>query len=169
MAGRFHSLSSPDVSAKDGSQETAVSFLGMIIGLFLTPFLESQFVIWTLFLIFTFLHLATNFLAVSALVFDTLNPRRSQILLNDYFEGVAKGSNHYRFQNPQEVAKLEPILDLFSLSNPSIELGVSLQALGPDVNELIKIFEKERYVLSYLPEKKKILIAIQKLNHRFFD
>src|SRR5690554_4348036 len=112
MAGKFYSLSSSDVSAKDGSQETAVSFLGMIIGLFLTPFLESQFVIWTLFLIFTFLHLVTNFLAVSALVFDTLNPRRSQILLDSYFESVAKGSNRYRFQNPQQVAKLEPILDL---------------------------------------------------------
>lgn len=58
---------------------------------------------WMLFFIFTFLHLYSNFRAVSSVVMETLNITRLHILVQEYLL-------HDRMLTPDEVAKREPVL-----------------------------------------------------------
>lgn len=63
-----------DVSAKDGSQEQVVQLAAMLLGLLLTPYLESHpSYTWTTFALLTVLHLYCNYRAVTCVVFHTLN------------------------------------------------------------------------------------------------
>jgi len=70
-----------DVQAKEGSQETFVNLVGMITGLWLANFVDSQkHDRWWLgaaaFVILTLVHLLSNYLAVRSLLLDTLNESR---------------------------------------------------------------------------------------------
>jgi len=58
---------------------------------------------WILFFIFTFLHLYSNFRAVSAVVMETLNVTRLHILVQEYVLND-------RMLTPDEVAGREPVL-----------------------------------------------------------
>jgi hypothetical protein len=63
-----------DVSAKDGSQEQVVQLAAMLLGLLLTPYLETHpAYTWAAFAILTALHLYCNYRAVTCVVFNTLN------------------------------------------------------------------------------------------------
>ncbi|KXJ29502.1 RUS1 family protein C16orf58-like [Exaiptasia diaphana] len=93
-----------DVAAKDGSQETLVNLLALLAGLVITPLVSGNIILtWTLFFIFTFLHLYFNFRAVSSVVMETLNITRLHILVQDYLLND-------RILTPDEVAKREPVL-----------------------------------------------------------
>ena len=94
-----------DVSAKDGSQETAVNLLGLGIGFVLTPFLVSQTIIWCLFAVFTFFHLLFNYFAVRSVIMETFNQSRASILMQHYFDSDTKA-----ILTPEECNKKESVL-----------------------------------------------------------
>ena len=51
-----------DVSAKDGSQETMVNLAALLANLWLLPFVDDKHrLLWILFLVFTCLHIYSNF------------------------------------------------------------------------------------------------------------
>ena len=63
-----------DVSAKDGSQETAVNFLALLLGLVLIPAVDgNKVVIWLLFILFTAIHIFANYKAVTSLQLPSFN------------------------------------------------------------------------------------------------
>lgn len=65
------------MSAKEGSQETLVTLLGMALGLVLTKHVSSsQTVVWSTFLVLTIVHVIANYIAVSSLQFRTINASR---------------------------------------------------------------------------------------------
>jgi hypothetical protein len=69
-----------DVSAKEGTQETAVTLLGMLCGLGLTNLLREQpDAIWIAFWVLTAVHVVANYIAVSALCLRTINTERLQV------------------------------------------------------------------------------------------
>ncbi|CEM04426.1 unnamed protein product [Vitrella brassicaformis CCMP3155] len=69
-----------DVSAKDGSQETLVNLLGMIVGSYIIKSIEEDpFFVRLLFAVFTALHLLFNYLAVRSVVMTTFNYQRFMI------------------------------------------------------------------------------------------
>lgn len=72
-----------DVAAKEGSQETAVTLLGMLLGYwFLDHVSEDDFAaLWGLFAVLTMVHVWANFQAVSNLHFRTLDEQRLGIVL----------------------------------------------------------------------------------------
>ncbi|KAK3750643.1 hypothetical protein QZH41_012810, partial [Actinostola sp. cb2023] len=93
-----------DVAAKDGSQETLVNLMALLAGLVITPLVSGNTMLtWTLFFIFTFLHIYSNFRAVSAVVMETLNITRLQIVMQEYLFTE-------RILTPEEVACREPVL-----------------------------------------------------------
>jgi hypothetical protein len=66
-----------DVAAKESSQETAITLLGLVSGLVLASL--WQFTVlqsWVAFLVLTAVHVVSNWRAVSALTFHTLNRNR---------------------------------------------------------------------------------------------
>lgn len=66
-----------------------------------TFFLSS--LTWTLFFIFTFLHLYANFRAVSSVIMETVNMPRLHILVNEF---LSEG----RIMTPEEVGSREPVV-----------------------------------------------------------
>ncbi|EIE25577.1 DUF647-domain-containing protein [Coccomyxa subellipsoidea C-169] len=71
-----------DISAKEGSQETATTLIGMILGMaFLQAASDSPVAVWAVFLLLTFLHIYANVRAVRALQLTSLNCSRLDILL----------------------------------------------------------------------------------------
>eukprot|EP00760_Papus_ankaliazontas_P001624 PhM_4_TR10541/c0_g1_i1/m.6076 len=98
-----------DVSAKDGSQETAVGLIGMFLGMLVTWLLhESGFWTWIVFFLFTALHLYANFRGVSCVVLPTLNRQRAEILF-DHFQK----SGHKSVLGPTQVSAHERVVGLF--------------------------------------------------------
>ena len=94
---RRHNLG--DVLAKDGSQETAVGLVGLLLSIVVTPFVaESAVRRWSFFAFFTALHLFANYRAVLCVAFDTFNRQRLALLMdNATIESCT----------PQAVARLE--------------------------------------------------------------
>ncbi|XP_076367237.1 RUS family member 1 isoform X1 [Tachypleus tridentatus] len=76
-----------DVSAKDNSQETLVNLSALICSLLILPVVSgNDSLIWTLFLLFTTIHLYANYAAVTAVVMETFNVARYQIIVSHYLK-----------------------------------------------------------------------------------
>lgn len=101
-----------DVSAKDGSQETAVGLIGLLLGLLITPIINGyQPAIWFLFLFCTFFHLYANYKAVSSVIFDSLNKQRADLLFTHLISSF-RFSSSIQVLSPMQVAALERIFYL---------------------------------------------------------
>jgi len=88
-----------DLSAKEGTQETLVSLLGMILGVALARYLHrldssdkdvAMTVSWTVFAALTVVHVWANYKAVKLLRLRTLNRQRAEEALG----GVVEGCTH---------------------------------------------------------------------------
>ncbi|GMR36271.1 hypothetical protein PMAYCL1PPCAC_06466, partial [Pristionchus mayeri] len=75
-----------DVAAKDGSQETLVNVVALLLSLVLLPTVSGKrTLIWCLFGLFTAVHLLANYRAVRSLRFDVFNRNRAAIVIRHYF------------------------------------------------------------------------------------
>uniref|UniRef100_A0A915D9D7 RUS family member 1 n=1 Tax=Ditylenchus dipsaci TaxID=166011 RepID=A0A915D9D7_9BILA len=92
-----------DVAAKDGSQETLVNVLSLLVSLVFLPIVDEKPVaVWTLFVLFTLAHLYCNYKAVKTLQLDTLNQARFQLCIRDFV-------NHGKVQSIVECNAVEPL------------------------------------------------------------
>ena len=90
-----------DVTAKESTQETAVSLIGMVIGWVSASFVdEDMFLAWILFFVCTCAHLYFNYRLVNVLVFNNLNPQRCFLI-----------EKILREQQPDRQIGLEAIFD----------------------------------------------------------
>ena len=85
-----------DIAAKEGSQETAVTLVGMCVGVLATTATDGRTAWqWAVFVALTVAHVCCNVRAVRALVIDSLNRERVSRLLARYDEtldDVRRGS-----------------------------------------------------------------------------
>ena len=81
-----------DLNAKESTQETLVSLLGMIMGIGLARYLHAlekkeidaaQLISWVIFVILTIVHVWANYLGVKLLRLRTLNRERAEVALKD--------------------------------------------------------------------------------------
>uniref|UniRef100_A0A4W5LX04 RUS family member 1 n=1 Tax=Hucho hucho TaxID=62062 RepID=A0A4W5LX04_9TELE len=112
-----------DISAKDGSQETLVNLVGLLVSLILIPLVtDNPLLTFVLFFLFTILHLFANYKAVRSVVMETLNEARLAIVLHQYLRDG-------RVLGPLEANHKEPVfLGMFRRTVP-IKLGVRLGEL----------------------------------------
>ncbi|XP_066397619.1 protein root UVB sensitive 3-like isoform X2 [Miscanthus floridulus] len=97
-----------DISAKEGSQETLATMLGMGLGMLLAHITRGHALsVWTSFLSLTVFHMYANYKAVQSLSLTTLNYERASILLH-YFKECGE------VLAPQKVSQLEHILPFWS-------------------------------------------------------
>ena len=77
-----------DLNAKDGSQETLVGLVGMLVGTLCVQMLhESSFaLVWLIFSFFTLMHLLFNYYGVRSIVMHNLNEQRVYILISEYLK-----------------------------------------------------------------------------------
>nr|CAB3226528.1 UPF0420 protein C16orf58 homolog [Phallusia mammillata] len=122
-----------DVSAKDGSQETLVNLMALITSLMMTPLLANNpLLTWTLFLIFTVLHIYANYQAVSSVVMETFNRHRFDNAVDHY---VA-----YKALKPPQANYSEPLFKVIKYD--WLQLGCKLQDLELSEKELEDVMSK---------------------------
>jgi hypothetical protein len=119
-----------DVLAKDGSQETAVGLLGMLLALVIVPLVGGAVSLsWTIVLVGIVLHLEANYAAVRCIAFESLNRQRFVLLMQAQELADA-------LPTPAELAREEQLLApwidrgvLRCLYGGSMQFGCSLQSI----------------------------------------
>ncbi|TID02041.1 RUS1 family protein-like protein [Colletotrichum higginsianum] len=157
-----------ELNAKDASQETAISLIGMISGTFVVSLLTDQRATWATLIFLLALHLFLNWKGVRAVKSRSLNRQRANIAFSALF---SKG----QVLTPHHVAERERIFErrggeVFRWNSGAVlghcKYGVSLQSLlealasgggggrercfrlaTVDLSTLLRRFEKEEYVL----------------------
>lgn len=118
-----------DLSAKEGSQETLVTLVGMVLGMASTRLLAGHTAAtWLTFLALTLLHVRWNMRAMRALAITSLNGPRAELLFDTYLHSG-------RVLTPAQVAPLEP-LTIAPLRSLRAALGLGPPAIrygGPPV------------------------------------
>jgi hypothetical protein len=94
-----------ELNAKDSSQETVISLLGMWAGGIVVSRVDGIFATWAWLLCLLALHLTTNYLAVCSVSMTTLNRQRSSIV----FSNLRSDDGTWRSVTPHEAAEQERI------------------------------------------------------------
>ncbi|CAN0896405.1 Protein root UVB sensitive 3 [Linum grandiflorum] len=144
-----------DISAKEGSQETVATMVGMALGMLVARVTTGYpFAIWLCFLSLTVFHMYANYRAVRCLALNSLNMERSSILLQHFMK-----TGHVL--SPEQVSRMEHILPLwttpriseeFKLLHSRVLLGVRISSLHQNevVNQLHSSgshYRKAKYLL----------------------
>ena len=130
-----------DVAAKDGSQETLVNLVALMVNLIVLPLVsEDMALTWILFLSLTMLHLYANFKAVSSLCFETLNKDRLIMVLKSY-----ERNQFQKVDTPVEINKRENVFiggglseqELFTHKQTPAAHSISIN-IGPSFERILK-------------------------------
>jgi hypothetical protein len=92
-----------ELNAKDSSQETVISLLGMLAGTLVVSWVTTPMATWTTLILLLGIHLETNRRAVRAVSMRTLNRQRATIV----FHHLERG----HVPTPEEVSKDEAIFE----------------------------------------------------------
>lgn len=92
-----------ELNAKEASQETVVSLLGMLVGTLVVRWVEDKQVVWVLMMLLAGLHLAMNYRAVRCVQMRSLNRQRATIVFREWLE-------HGTVLTPEQVSQRESIL-----------------------------------------------------------
>jgi Vitamin B6 photo-protection and homoeostasis len=141
-----------DLNAKEGSQETLVYLMGLIVGYYITQLFQHECEkadiecqrhqlggMWVLSIALISLHLFFNYMAVSSIVLKTLNRQRARLLMRQFL-----ASN--TVLDCTQVAKRESILLPLILSD-GIELGVSLSKQNDRVIKEVQQSKESIFIL----------------------
>lgn len=146
---------SGDVSAKDGSQETMVTLVGLCIGMWATPLLDDRVALtWCIMLIGSCLHIYCNYRAVRCLQFDTFNDRRASIAMEcAMLESKTTAQQPCTgVPTPAEMAQLEPIFSW------SVQWPV---CIGKQISDLAVSAADVKLLIAAAPKDAKHLIGVQ--------
>lgn len=156
-----------ELNAKDSSQETVISLLGMLVGTLVVQWVTSPLATWTAMVLLLSIHLETNRRAVRAVSMQTLNRQRASIVYQHLRSG--------RVPSPREVSQEEHIFEqpgVLRNSQGSVlgvcQLGSSmasfLQTFGPAhpqtkatnvpstaLTKLLRPFDDAKYLMWYDP------------------
>lgn len=170
-----------ELNAKDSSQETVISLLGMLVGSLVVQWVTSPIATWTAMVLLLSIHLETNRRAVRAVSMQTLNRQRASLVYYHLRSG--------HVPSPREVSQQEHIFEQPGVLRDSqggvlgfCQLGSSiasfLQTFGPAhpqtkasnvpstaLGNLLRPFDGARYLMWYDPlsvgRKVKVSIALK--------
>ncbi|KAI5425288.1 variant 2, Protein root UVB sensitive 3 [Lathyrus oleraceus] len=145
-----------DISAKEGSQETVATMVGMALGMLVARItIGHPLAIWFSFLSLTMFHMYANYRAVRCLALNSLNPERSSILLHHFTETG-------QVLSPKQVSSLEHVLPIqltpwHSKKANSLDTKVRLGTRISSFDEM-EIKEHLLSVASYYTKAKYLLV-----------
>lgn len=137
-----------ELNAKDGSQETVISLLGMLAGSVFVRFVQGPLAVWLWTAVLVCLHLWTNYQAVRAVQMRTLNKQRATLV---YTEFMRSG----RVLRPDEVAAREHIL---RWKAPNIDYARGHPAKGEITTSDLVVFQRAQYVVVQTGISRKIYL-----------
>lgn len=163
-----------ELNAKDGSQETVVSLLGMWVGGLVVSKVHGTVATWTCLIPLLALHLWANWKAVKSVRLSSLNTDRALIFFRGILEGQVKGLQHVGREetilswgnNSHGLRGLDPggfwvgvgVKDLIA----SMYGQASHQLKPPDeLVQLFQVYREEGYVLWFDIETRKALILLK--------
>lgn len=169
-----------DVNAKDQSQETVISLLGMLAGSVVVGVIKGEGLeMWVTMLALLTIHLWTNYRAVSSVVLKNLNRQRTNIIFADIAESLDDlrqsdiSSLSNMLMSPRKVSARENILEPSGiLRNSRGKIVGHAQYCGfepllqgvkksnIDVSDLIGITKRWGYVIWYSIESARTNIFI---------
>ncbi|KAF1973192.1 DUF647-domain-containing protein [Bimuria novae-zelandiae CBS 107.79] len=153
-----------ELNAKDSSQETVISLLGMLAGSFVVSWVSTPMATWTMLVALLSTHLATNYAAVKSVSMRSLNRQRANILLSKLLQDG-------RILSPPEVSTRERIFErdgVLRWTDDSIlghcRIGVSLENLisqtgqrhrrsgslhmqAIKLSDIVRLYQDEGYLL----------------------
>ncbi|KEF56032.1 uncharacterized protein A1O9_07613 [Exophiala aquamarina CBS 119918] len=133
-----------ELNAKDGSQETVVSLIGMWVGGLVVSKVEGIAETWCCMIPLLALHLWCNWKAVKSVRLSTLNTERAVIL----FDGVLQGQT----KSLDEVGKQEGILGKGDMLRTAEGRLLSSCKVGASVDELLRIMRLKELGVPGRPE-----------------
>ncbi|KAK5114972.1 hypothetical protein LTR85_010010 [Meristemomyces frigidus] len=92
-----------ELNAKDSSQETVISLLGMLAGSLVVSWVTTPMATWTTLILLLAIHLETNRRAVRAVSMRTFNRQRATLVYHQLKQG--------RVPTPEDISKQERIFD----------------------------------------------------------
>jgi len=99
-----------DVQAKEGSQETFVTLLGLVFGMRFAAYAnDSALTIWSAFFALTVLHCVANYLGVRCLRLPGLNPERMDLLI-DAWSSAPASESALKTMSVASINAREPVL-----------------------------------------------------------
>lgn len=126
-----------ELNAKDGSQETVISLLGMLVGSVFVRFVESRLAVWLWTATLVGLHLWTNYQAVRSVQMRTLNKQRATIIITEFLRsGIVL--------RPDQVAAKERIL---RWKAPNIDYARRHPAVGEITTTDLLNFQHTQYII----------------------
>ena len=169
-----------ELNAKDSSQETVISLLGMWAGGFVVSRMTSSLATWWWLLSLLAIHLGTNYAAVTSVHMRTLNRQRCNIVFSAL---LAEG----RTLSPEEAAKQEFVFEtenvlrwrgseVIGTCHIGASLGHLLQRMeasstsssgsinrgNVELQQVLDLFTREDYVLWFDPHSKSAAIVLKR-------
>ncbi|XP_052113539.1 protein root UVB sensitive 3 [Arachis duranensis] len=145
-----------DISAKEGSQETVATMIGMALGMLVARItIGHPLAIWVCFLSLTLFHMYANYQAVRCLALTSLNPERTTIHLQHFMKTG-------KVLSPEQVSAKEHVLplNLTVWSSKNADLLYTKVHLGTRVSSLDNMEIKENLLsaASYYAKAKYLLV-----------
>ncbi|KAF3036967.1 hypothetical protein E8E12_007957 [Didymella heteroderae] len=155
-----------ELNAKDSSQETVISLLGMLTGSVVVSAVTTPMATWATLIALLSVHLATNYAAVKAVSMTSLNRQRANIVFSHVLD-----ADNPRVLSPKEVSEQERVFErdgVLRYGNDILghcRIGVSLQSLLGSMNlamrsktgafqdlpiklpDILEVFAHEGYIL----------------------
>lgn len=178
-----------ELNAKDSSQETVLSLLGMLAGSVVVSWVTTPMATWATLIALLSIHLGTNYAAVKAVSMNSLNRQRANIVFGHMLSYEHSG---VEILSPKEVSEQERIFERDGVLRVGDvvfgygRIGVSMQTLLVCINaaiptesgalatmpvkvaDLLNLFASEGYILwvnnNLQPDvgSKEVLIVLKK-------
>ncbi|KAH8677653.1 vitamin B6 photo-protection and homoeostasis-domain-containing protein [Xylariales sp. PMI_506] len=136
-----------ELNAKDGSQETVISLLGMLAGSLFVHFVEGRTAVWVWMFVLIGIHLWTNYQAVRAVQMRSLNRQRAEIVASAY-----QRSGHVL--HPYQVSSKERIL---TWKAPPIAFARTFPSSGEITVSDLRVYQEKVYVIANRTGNTKII------------
>ncbi|MCJ1340548.1 hypothetical protein MMC09_005844 [Bachmanniomyces sp. S44760] len=167
-----------ELNAKDSSQETIISLLGMLAGSIVVSQISSTFAVWSWLIALLSIHLATNHAAVQAVNLRTFNRQRANIVFSNYLD-------QGQILTPKQAADRESIFEWDGImrwkgsSNlGKAKIGISLEQLlhavgqsdkttgsvrNPSVSleQLLQLYDQENYIMWFDGRRRTAYIVLK--------
>nr|POE52066.1 rus1 family protein like [Quercus suber] len=125
-----------ELNAKDSSQETVVSLLGMLAGSVVVTYVTDPMATWTTLILLLAVHLETNRRAVRAVSMRTLSRQRATIVFHQLARGIVPA--------PQNVSRLEKIFEQDGVLRDRSDIAMGRADFGGSLTPLLVIASEQQ-------------------------
>ncbi|KAK6605033.1 DUF647 domain-containing protein [Botrytis cinerea] len=173
-----------ELNAKDASQETLISLLGMLVGTFVVSKISSQVATWIALLALLSIHLGTNYMAVRSVTMRTLNRQRANLVISSLLSSPEHEKNKISLPSPRDISLQERIFERDGAIRNThgtilayCKVGVSLQDLLSSIatpttagsyaepesilTSLLSIYKTQGYLMWYSRSRNTFLVILK--------